>query len=109
VVCDGSVALILGNFGDAKFPNLRSKERREHRAPPTQDIDTAPSGRIFSSTGSQRSAVDQADWHSEAETVFLAEVTKRLNNAIQVGDTARVGVIAPPRALGESASSIQRR
>ena len=31
VVCDGAKALILENAGDAKFPNLKTREVYEHK------------------------------------------------------------------------------
>lgn len=48
VVCDGRKALILENIGDERFPNLHSREIREHtetrtsarRAPMRQGVST---------------------------------------------------------------------
>ena len=47
VVCDGRKALILENVGDAKFPNLRTKEVHEQKNPPTHEQGTDAPGRSF--------------------------------------------------------------
>ncbi len=44
VVCDGRKALILENEGDAKFPNLRTRETHEHDDTKTSDHGYRPSG-----------------------------------------------------------------
>jgi protein required for attachment to host cells len=100
VVCDGRKALILENAGDEKFPNLRTKETRDHPDASTREQGASPPGRSFQSVGPRRSAVAQTDWHDEAERGFLKELAERLNSAIEAGETRAITMVAPPRALG---------
>ena len=100
VVCDGAKALILENAGDAISPNLRTKEVHEQPDPKTSEQGTDAPGRSFSSVGSRRSAMEQTDWHDQAEQQFLIDLAKRLDAAVTAGETKSLIVIAPPRALG---------
>jgi protein required for attachment to host cells len=100
VVCDGRKALILENAGDEKFPNLRTKETRDHPDASTREQGASPPGRSFQSVGPRRSAVAQTDWHDEAERGFLKELAERLNSAVEAGETRAITMVAPPRALG---------
>lgn len=100
VVCDGRKALILENAGDEKFPNLRTKETRESDAPRTHDMGTDSPGRVHQSVGTSRSAVQQTDWHDQAERDFLTGLAKRIGDAATKHETSAVILIAPPRALG---------
>jgi protein required for attachment to host cells len=100
VVCDGAKALILVNAGDAKFPNLKTREVHEHDSARTSDQGVDAPGRSISSTEARRSAMEQTDWHDQAEQRFLADLAKRLDAAVTAGETKSVIVVAPPRALG---------
>jgi protein required for attachment to host cells len=100
VVCDGAKALILENAGDATFPNLKTREVHEQDDAKTHEQGTDAPGRTFQSVGSRRSAVEQADWHDQAEQRFLIELAKRLDAAVTAGETKSMIIVAPPRALG---------
>lgn len=100
VVCDGTKALILENAGDEKFPNLQTKEVFEQQNPKTQQQGSDAPGRAFSSVGAVRSAMDQTDWHEQAERAFLNDLAGRLDAAVGAGDTKSIVIVAPPRALG---------
>ena len=100
VVCDGRKAMILENTGDEVFPNLKTKEVREHEDAQTRAQGTDAPGRVHSSVGTARSAVEQTDWHDIAERTFLHGLADRLNSAIRAGETGALFIIAPPRALG---------
>src|SRR6516164_3230434 len=95
VVCDGKKALVLENAGDEKFLNLRAREVHEHPDPKTHELGTDAPGRAFSSVGTERSAMEQTDWHEQEEDRFLRKLGDRLDAAVNAGL-----VIAPPRALG---------
>jgi protein required for attachment to host cells len=71
VVCDGTKALILENIGDEKFPNLQTKEVFEQENLKTREQGTDAPGRSIQSVGSARSAMEQTDWHDQAERAFL--------------------------------------
>jgi protein required for attachment to host cells len=100
VVCDGAKALILENAGDATFPNLKTKEVYEQPDEKTREQGTDAPGRSINSIDTRRSAMEQTDWHDQAEQRFLADLAKRLDAAVTAGETKSLIVVAPPRALG---------
>lgn len=100
VVCDGAKALILENVGDAKFPNLKTREVLEHKAAPTSALGTDKPGRANSSVGPGRSSVTQTDWHTQEEESFLADLAAKLDHAVTAHEVKSLVVVAPPRALG---------
>jgi protein required for attachment to host cells len=100
VVCDGAKALVLENVGDAKFPNLKTREVFEQEHQTTQALGTDAPGRAMNSVGNIRSAVEQTDWHDQAERAFLVQLVKHLDAAIAAGKTKSLIMVAPPRALG---------
>lgn len=100
IVCDGRKSLILENKGDRVFPNLRMVETQEHDNPPARELGTSAPGRVHSSVGTARSAVEQTDWHKQAEQAFLVNLVRRLDSALSDGKTRHLIIVAPPRALG---------
>jgi len=100
IVCDGKKALVLENAGDEKFLNLKTREVHEHPAPKTHELGTDAPGRAFSSVGSERSSMEQTDWHGQEEDRFLRRLAERLNAAVNAGQAKSLILVAPPRALG---------
>jgi len=100
VVCDGAKALVLENTGDAKFPNLKMVRVLEQEDLATHELGADAPGRVFNSVGSIRSAVEQTDWHDQAERAFLVNLVRELEAALATGKTKSLIVVAPPRALG---------
>src|SRR5919202_2441731 len=100
VVCDGKKALLLENIGDARFPNLRTREVYEHKDAKTREQGTDGPGRAFNSVGGMRSAVEQTDWQDQSERAFLEDLAGRLDAAVTSGEAKAVIMVAPPRALG---------
>src|SRR5262245_51618807 len=100
VVCDGAKALILENAGDGMHPNLKTREVHEQEDPKTHEQGTDAPGRSVNSVGSNRSAMEQTDWHEQAERRFLVDLVDRLDAAVTAGETKSLIVVAPPRALG---------
>jgi protein required for attachment to host cells len=100
IVCDGAKALIFENAGTRLVPRLRAREVYEQDVPSTRAQGSDAPGRTHSSVGAFRSAVDQTDWHHQAERVFLARLAGRLDAAVISGEAEALVVIAPPRALG---------
>ena len=100
VVCDGKKALLLENIGDEKFLNLKTKEVREHSDPKTDEQGVDAPGRAFQSVGNTRSAMEQTDWHDQAEQRFLQSLVGHLEAAVNGGKAKSLIVVAPPRALG---------
>jgi protein required for attachment to host cells len=100
VVCDGAKALVLENAGDIRSPNLKTLQVFEHKDLPTHELGTDVPGRTFNSVGNMRSAVEQTDWHDQAERAFLVQLAQHLDAAVFSGKVKSVIVVAPPRALG---------
>jgi protein required for attachment to host cells len=100
VVCDGRKALILENLGNRMFPNLHTKEVREHPDLSTRAQGTDAPGSVHSSIGTARSSVEQTDWHDESERAFLRALADRLDVAVTTGETTTLTIVASPRALG---------
>jgi protein required for attachment to host cells len=100
VVCDGRKALILENIGDRMFPNLHTREVREHADQPTSAQGSDAPGKLHASVGTARSAIEQTDWHDEAERAFLKALAERLHQAVTAGETKGLTMVASPRALG---------
>jgi protein required for attachment to host cells len=100
VVCDGAKALVLENTGDAKFPNLKMVRVLEQEDLATHELGADAPGRVVNSVGSIRSAVEQTDWHDQAERAFLVNLVRELEAALATGKTKSLIVVAPPRALG---------
>jgi protein required for attachment to host cells len=100
VVCDGAKALILRNDGDADLLNLIAVDVTFEVHPPTREQGSDRQGRVYQSQGTARSAVEDTDWHSEAERSFLVKVAEWLNSSIQDHSIKRLVLVAPPRALG---------
>jgi len=100
VVCDGAKALVLENTGDAKFPNLKTREVYQQKDLATHELGADRPGRTHSSVGHAGSAVAQTDWHDQAEQTFLRELAQRLDVAVATGKVKSLIVAAPPRALG---------
>jgi protein required for attachment to host cells len=111
VVCDGAKALILVNAGDAKFPNLKTREVREQPDARTREQGTDAPGRSINSIDARRSAMEQTDFHEQAEQRFLCDLAKRLDAAVTSGEAKSLILVAPPRALGvlRQASSVNLR
>jgi protein required for attachment to host cells len=100
VVCDGAKALVLENTGDAKFPNLKMVKVLEQEDLATHELGADAPGRVVNSVGSIRSAVEQTDWHDQAERAFLVNLVRELEAALATGKTKSLIIVAPPRALG---------
>ena len=100
IVCDGAKALVLENVGDAKFPNLKTRDVYEQKVLATHEMGTDAPGRSHQSNGHARSAVEQTDWHDQQETTFLTELAHRLEAAVNSHQVKSLIVVAPPRALG---------
>lgn len=100
VVCDGGKALVLENAGDDKFPNLKTRETFAHDNPKTHEQGTGAPGRSHDSTSPSRSAVEQTDWHDQAEQAFLHRLAGHLGKAVEAHQAQSIVLVASPRALG---------
>lgn len=100
VVCDGAKALVLENAGDIRTPNLKTVQVYEQKDLATHASGTDAPGRTFNSAGNMRGAVEQTDWHDQAERAFLTQLAQHLDEALATGRAKSFIVVASPRALG---------
>lgn len=100
VVCDGRKALVLENVGTALAPRLQTRESHQQDDAPSNAHGGDRPPRTSRPASGQRSAVDQVVWQDQAERHFLASLARRLDDAVSNGETERLILVAPPRALG---------
>ena len=101
MVADGSKMLLFRNEGDPAYPRLALEEQAKLDNPAGRDQASDAPGRAFSSIGTARSAVEQTDFHQQAEDRFAADAVALLNARALAGDYERLIIVAPPRMLGE--------
>jgi protein required for attachment to host cells len=100
VVCDGRKVLILENIGDAEYPDLRMRDVDKQEVPSTSELGADRPSRVHQRFGAHRSAVQETDWHEQAEDAFLAELVHNLDAALLSKAVKDLVIVAPPRALG---------
>ncbi len=100
VVCDGAKAQILQNIGDTETVRLRVEENLTQPDEPNRDLGADRPGRVQQSVGSQRSSMEETDWHEAAEAKFLRDVVDRIEALVAVQGASHIILVAPPKALG---------
>jgi len=100
LVCDGAKALLLRNDGDATLLNLVLVTTLAEPAPTTRELGADKPGRTHESVGYARSAMEQTDWHAQAEAAFLRRVAGELDKAVRENGIKVLVLVAPPKALG---------
>ena len=100
LLCDGAKALVLHNEGSADQLNLVEVDiELEHHAP-TRALGTDRPGRVYQSEGGSRSAMQETDWHDQAEKDFVSRVSERFIARVAGHDADDIFLVAPPRVLG---------
>ena len=102
-VGDGRRALFLRNYGDEKFPNLRTERVFIDENPASHEQGTDRPGRISKGprTGGGRSAVEPTDWHEFEEHHFVRVVAAAMEGLIRASKVKELTVVAPPRTFAE--------
>jgi protein required for attachment to host cells len=72
----------------------------EQDNPPTREQGTDRPGRYLGTDHVSRSAVEQTDWHQQAEDRFATQVAELLYKKAHGHDFERLIVVAPPKTLG---------
>lgn len=105
LVGDGRKALLMRNDGDAVYPDLVVKQVLDGGPnPPTHAQGTDVPGRAIHH--SQRSAVEQTDWHDRAEADFAKEMAEAVATLCEKEAVQTLIVVAPPRALANLRKSL---
>jgi protein required for attachment to host cells len=101
VVCDGAKALILQNAGDNQLMNLQVQETLTQPNEADRDLGADKPGRSHQANGMSGSAVEETNWHDQAEEDFLKRVAVKLDELVHDKEAKRIVLVAPPRALGQ--------
>jgi protein required for attachment to host cells len=108
VVGDGRKALFLRNTGGAGHPELVTESVMEQNNPATRDQGTDRPGRYGGTDGVSKSAVEETDWHQQAEDRFAAEIADALYRKAHDRNFQHLIVIAPPRTLGTMRTAFKK-
>jgi len=101
LVSDGRRARFLRNQGTAAQPELVLESALDSENPPTRDQGTDQPGRTHAPDGQSRSALEQTDWHQQAEERFAAQVAKLLYHMEHARKFDELVMVAPPKMLGD--------
>ena len=101
LVADGRKYLFLRNHGSPFEPVLEVEARHEKTNPATRDQGTDSPGRAAAANGTNRSAMEETDFHQLEEDRFASETADLLCRRALGGDFDKLVVVAPPRTLGE--------
>jgi protein required for attachment to host cells len=109
LVGDGRKALFLRNKGGAGHPELFTETVMEQNNPATHDQGTDRPGRYSgSANGGPKSAMEQTDFHQQAEDRFAVDIAEVLYKKSHIQDFQHLIVVAPPRALGTMRSALRK-
>ena len=100
LIADGRKALILRNTGSPmapKFETIQAIESSETRE--THEIGTDRPGRVHESSTTRRSAMEQTDFHTQAEQRFAGLVAEAVQVQHGQGAFATLVLVAAPRTL----------
>lgn len=100
IVCDGAKALFLRNDGDAGLVNLTVVDHQSQPDEASRDLGSDRPGRVHQSQGTARSAMEDTDWHEQAEGDFLKDVAKKVEKLVETHEIKAMILIAPPKAMG---------
>lgn len=101
MVVDGGKMLLFRNEGDGAFLDLKVEDAVEQVNPPDREQASDAPGRSYASVGTARSAVEQGDFHQQAEDRFAADASALLNRRALANEYEQLLIIAPPQTLGE--------
>lgn len=100
LIADGRKALILRNSGSPtapKFETIQAIESSETRE--THEIGSDRPGRVHESSTTRRSAMEQTDFHTQAEQRFAGVVAEAVQAQHGEGAFATLVLVAAPRTL----------
>jgi protein required for attachment to host cells len=100
LVVDGKKARFLRNKGNALHIELVTEHELEQENPPTREQGTDRPGRYLGPDRVSRSAVEQTDWHQQAEDRFAVAVADILYRMAHGHAFDHLIVVAPPKVLG---------
>jgi protein required for attachment to host cells len=100
VIADGRKALILRNDGTPVAPRLTTLQALDNaETRETRDIGTDRPGRTQESATTRRSAMEQTDFHTQAEARFAGQVAEAVHALHAAGKLPSLVLVAAPRTL----------
>jgi protein required for attachment to host cells len=100
LIADGTKARLLRNKGNALHVDFVTERELEQENPPTREQGTDKPGRYLAADGFSRSAMEQTDWHRQAEERFAAHVADLLYGMAHAHTFDHLVVFAAPKVLG---------
>lgn len=101
VVTDSEKALFLRNLTDHEDPYLEVTDKDEQDNPSDYAQSANRPGRMPDTGTSQRSAMDDTDWHELAKERFAADLAEKLYQQAHKGAFERLILVASPQVLGD--------
>jgi protein required for attachment to host cells len=101
LVADGRKMLFLRNHGGAARLDLKTEAHDERADAKDSDMKTDAAGAGTQSGGYGRPAMDETDFHQQAEDQWAKDAAEVLNRRALANDYEALVVVAPPKTLGE--------
>ena len=101
LVADGRKLLFLRNHGDAAQLDLRTEAHDQRDDAKDREMKTDAPGLTAQSGGFGRPAMDETDFHQQAEDQWARDAADMLNRRALANDYDALVVVAPPKTLGE--------
>src|SRR3954463_2680275 len=98
---DGRRARFLRNRGTPVRPELIMELSLADENPPNREQGSDKPGRYLGPDGHSRSAMEETDWHRQAEERFAARIADTLYEMEHAHRFQELVMVAPPRMLGE--------
>ena len=100
LVADGRKMLFLRNHGDEAQIDLRTEAHDRRPDAKDSDLKTDAAGSNAQSGGYGRPAMDETDFHQQAEDEWVKDAADELKRRALANDFEALAIIAPPKALG---------
>ena len=101
LVADGRKMLFLRNHGEAARLDLKTEAHDQRVDAKDSDMKTDAPGLGAQSGGYGRPAMDETDFHQQAEDQWAKDAAEMLNRRALANDYDALVVVAPPKTLGE--------
>jgi protein required for attachment to host cells len=108
LVSDGRRARFLRNRGTPVHPELIMELSLEQENPATREQGTDQPGRYLGPDGHSRSAMEETDWHRQAEERFAARIADKLYEMEHAHKFDELVVVAPPKMLGDLRAQMRK-
>ncbi|WP_310467097.1 host attachment family protein [Sphingomonas sp.] len=108
LVLDGRKMLFFRNHGDANQIDLRTEAHDERADAKDSEMKTDGPGTTAQSGGYGRPAMDETDFHQQAEDEWVKEAADELKKRVLQNDFDALAIVAPPKALGVLRKSLHK-